>query len=397
MKLDIRQGGLTILISKRRRVVSLAFALALALLPAGVLTTNAVQGLSLTTPYPAVTTSPGSRVTFDLKVNAKAQGRVDLQLTGVPASWTASLHGGGLVIGAVLLNGTDAADVRLDLDVPAEATGTTRIVVTASDSGSRVELPLDVKVAANAGGVVKVEPDYTALRGSADQSFTFNLTITNDKQEDVTYTATGQGPVGWTVDVTLTGQAQAVSGTAKAGSTASVAVKVTPAKNAEAKTNPIAVVVTVAGQQFPIELGVDITGRYSLSLSTPNQALSGHGPAGGVTQQTFMITNTGTAPVTNVKMSSTAPTNWKVEFDQPTIASIAPGQPVNVIAKITPSGDAIAGDYSLTITATGAEANDNVDFRFTVETSIVGGLIGVGLIAAAIGGLLWVFRRYGRR
>jgi uncharacterized membrane protein len=375
----------------------MAFVLALALLPAHVLTASAVQGLTLTTPYPAVTTSPGSRVTFDLKANAKAPGRVDLQLTGVPASWTASLHGGGLVIGAVLLNGVDATDIRLDIDVPADATGSTRIVVVASDSGSRVEVPLDIKVQANASGAVKVEPDYTALRGSADQSFTFNLTITNDKQEDLTYTATGQGPVGWTVDVTLTGQAQAVSGTVKAGSTANIAVKVTPAAKAEAKTYPVQVVATVAGQPFPIELGVEVTGSYTLSLSTPTQALSGHGPAGGVTQETFTITNSGTAPVTNVKLSSTAPTNWKVEFDKPTIDSIAPDQPVTVIAKITPSGDAIAGDYSLTVTATGDEANDNVDFRFTVETSIVGGLIGAGLIIAAIGGLLWVFRRYGRR
>ena len=383
--------------SRRRRVFSLAAVLALSLVPALASTTTAAQGLRLTTPYPAVTTSADSRVTFDLAVDADEAGRIDLALTGVPASWSASLHGGGLVIGAVLLNGADPTDVRLDVDVPADATGTTRIVVVASDAESRVELPLDVRVEANAGGEVTVEPDYTALRGAADQSFTFNLTITNDKQEDLTYTATGQGPVGWSVDVTLTGQAQAVSGTVKAGSTASAAVAVTPADNTEARTYPIQVVATVGGEPFPIELAVEVTGSYSLSLSTPNQALSGRGPSGSATQQTFSITNTGTAPVTNVKMSFTAPTNWKVTFDQENIATVAPGQSANVIATITPTGDAIAGDYSLTFTARGEEANDPIDFRFTVETSLVGGLIGAALIIAAIGGLLWVFRRYGRR
>jgi uncharacterized membrane protein len=395
--LSTGQEALTTLSSRRQRVLSIAFVLTLALLQGAALTANAVQGLRLTTPYPAVTTSPDSRVTFDLSANATSAGRVDLQVTGVPASWTASLHGGGLVIGAVLLNGTDKADVRLDVDVPADATGTTRITVIASDASSRVELPLDIKVEANASGEVTVKPDYDALRGSADQSFTFNLNITNGKEQDLAYTATGQGPTGWTVDVTLTGQAQAVSGSVKAGSTAAAAVKVTPATSTAAGTYKVPVVATVGGQQFPIELEVDITGSYTLALSTPTQALSGHGPAGGITEQTFTITNTGTAPVTNVKLSSSAPTNWKVEFDQDTIASIAPDQPATVIAKITPSGDAIAGDYSLTFTATGAEANDNVAFRFTVETSIVGGLIGAGLIIAAIGGLLWVFRRYGRR
>jgi uncharacterized membrane protein len=36
-------------------------------------------------------------------------------------------------------------------------------------------------------------------------------------------------------------------------------------------------------------------------------------------------------------------------------------------------------------------------YRFTVETSIIGGLIGIVLIVLAIGGLLLVFQRYGRR
>ena len=33
-----------------------------------------------------------------------------------------------------------------------------------------------------------------------------------------------------------------------------------------------------------------------------------------------MVTNTGSAPVTNVTLSGSAPTNWKVEFDPATVA-----------------------------------------------------------------------------
>jgi len=150
-------------------------------------------------------------------------------------------------------------------------------------------------------------------------------------------------------------------------------------------------------RSFPIDLSVEVTGSYKLQVSTPTDLLSAHGPSGTVTTQVFRITNTGTAPVSNVVMSASAPTDWKVTFSPETTASIAPGAYADITASIIPSGDAIAGDYSLTFTGRGDEANDQADVRFTVEASILGAIVGAALILAAIGGLWSVFRRYGRR
>src|SRR5258708_10730773 len=111
----------------------------------------------------------------------------------------------------------------------------------------------------NAGGEVTVTPDYSQLKGAANSSFTFNLSVSNQTGEDLTYTATGEGPAGWTVDVTLTGQSQAVSGTVKANGSANIAVKVTPADNAQAGTFKAAVVATVGGKHYPVSLELDIT------------------------------------------------------------------------------------------------------------------------------------------
>jgi uncharacterized membrane protein len=393
---DIEQEGLTTLNSRRLRGIA-ALAFALASVPLAVPGVLAAEGLTLTTPYPGLTVSPGTSVSFDLSVATTSPARVDLALGGVPASWTAQLHGGGFVVTAVQTDGDKPTDVRLDIDVPEDATGTTTINVTASSTGSTVQLPLVIKVEANAGGEVSVTPDYTTLRGSADQSFTFNLTVSNKTAQDLTYTATGEGPTGWTVDVTLTGQAQAVSGTVKAGGTSSIAVKVTPAENAEAATYKSTVVTTVGSQQFPIDLSVDVTGSYSLQLSTPTNLLSAHGPSGSATTQTFRVTNSGTAPVSNVVLTASAPSKWKVEFDPTTTATIAAGGFADITARITPTGDAIAGDYNITFTAKADETSDQAVIRFTVETSILGAIIGGVLIVAVIGGLWWVFRRYGRR
>ena len=89
----------------------------------------AAEGLTLTTPYPAITVSPGTKVSFELAVETSAPARVALSLSGAPASWNAQLHGGGFVVGAVETDGSKATEVRLDVNVPDDATGTTRIIV----------------------------------------------------------------------------------------------------------------------------------------------------------------------------------------------------------------------------------------------------------------------------
>jgi uncharacterized membrane protein len=384
--------------SRRLRGVLLISAFMLALAPALAPAALAADGLQLTTPFPAVSVSPGNRVSFNLSVKTNTSARVDLTVSGVPSSWTATLHGGGFVVSAVQTSGTDAQQVRLDVDVPADATGTTRITVTAKGNGATVDLPLDIKAEANASGEIKVESDFANQKGSSDQTFTFNLNVLNQKDQDLTYSsAPGETPTGWTVETKLTGSTAATSATVKAGGTAGVTVTVKAADNTDAGTYPVTVVTTVGTEQFTTELSVEITGSYAISVTTPDQTLSARGPSGSLTEKTFTITNTGTAAVTNVRMSATPPQDWTVKFDPTTIDSIAPDQSVTVKAQITPSGNAIAGDYSISFRAAATEANDSADVRFTVETSILGAIIGAALIVAAVGGLYWVFRRYGRR
>jgi len=384
--------------SRRQRGVLLISAFMLALAPAFAPAVIAADALQLTTPFPAVSVSPGNRVSFNLSVKTSTPSRVDLTVSGVPSSWTATLHGGGFVVSAVQTSGTDAQAVRLDVDVPTDATGTTRITVTAKGNGATVDLPLDVKAEANASGEIKVESDFANQKGSSDQTFTFNLNVLNQKDQDLTYSsAPGETPPGWDVETKLTGSTAATSATVKAGGTSGVTVTVKAADNTDAGTYPVTVITTVGTEQFTTELSVEITGSYSINVTTPDQTLSARGPSGSLTEKTFTITNTGTAPVTNVRMSATPPQDWTVKFDPTTTDSIAPGDSVTIKAQITPSGSAIAGDYSISFRAAATEANDTADVRFTVETSILGAIIGAALIIAAVGGLYWVFRRYGRR
>jgi uncharacterized membrane protein len=213
----------------------------------------------------------------------------------------------------------------------------------------------------------------------------------------MTITTTAQGEPGWTVEATATGQAQATSAIIKAGATANITVTVEPPANVPAGTYPVTVLVSVGSQQLEQDLVVEITGSFGLELATENEVLSVRGPSGSATEQSFTIRNTGTAPLTNVTLTAANPTNWEVTFEPATTETIAPNGSATVKAIITPTGDAIAGDYSVDITAKSDEAEDTAELRFTVETSIFGAILGGILIIGAIGGLWWVFRRYGRR
>jgi uncharacterized membrane protein len=96
-------------------------------------------------------------------------------------------------------------------------------------------------------------------------------------------------------------------------------------------------------------------------------------------------------------MSATAPSNWEVAFTEPVIGELGAGESFNAVATVTPSDEAIAGDYVITFDADSEQASSTVDIRTTVNPSALWGFIGIALIALTLVGLVWVFRRFGRR
>jgi uncharacterized membrane protein len=212
--------------------------------------------------------------------------------------------------------------------------------------------------------------------------------------------ASATGPDGWTIDTTLTGATDAASTIVKAGSTQSISVSAKAPAGTTAKTYPIKVTATAGDRTAEADVSVAITGSYSMTLATPNQLLSTSGSAGSATTMTFVITNTGTAPITKVTLAGTPPTGWTVTVDpKDGLDSIAPDQTGNINAVITPSKDAIAGDYQISFKASSTEDSTGATavVRYTVDTSPIWLIVGVGLIVLMIGGLYYVFRTYGRR
>jgi uncharacterized membrane protein len=359
---------------------------------------SAAGEITLSTPFPAIAVAPGSAPSFDISVTTQDPGRVALSVGAVPTGWTAVLRGGGFTIDGVESDGSTATKITLNVTVPADATeGTQRITVRGTIAGASTILPVDVRVAPNAAGDIKLTTDIPQLKGASDATFPFTLTLTNDTPEDLPFSVAATGPAGWTVTAQVGTQAQAASVVVKAGSTSPVTVSVKPSEGAAAATYPIAVNATSGSRSAEADLSVEITGSYKLALTTADQRLNLSATAGSVSDLTLSLSNTGTADVEGVTMSATAPTGWKVEFDTPTVTVPAGDQPVQVVAHVTPSSDAIAGDYVTSFKATAPVANASADVRVTIQTSLLWGAVGIGLIALVLIGLWWTFQRYGRR
>jgi uncharacterized membrane protein len=363
----------------------------------------AADGLLLTTPYPSVSVAPGSKASFDLSVATTTTERVDLAVSGVPTGWTATLNGGGYIVSAVLA-GPQASTppvVRLDVKVPADAAANTyHMMVSAKANGQESDLPIDVLVSTAAAGDVTLTTDFPSLNGPSTQTFTFNLTLTNGTAQDLTFGLNAQGPTGWTVTAKPASQTSASTFQVNAGDTSSITVTANAPTDIAAGSYPITVSATAGDHHVGGNLTVEVTGQYSMTLTTPYGRLNAEGAAGGVIARSLVITNTGTAPLTNVSLSQSVPTDWKVTFDPAgPIASIAPNGTQTVTANITPANNAIAGDYVTTFTANSSDSSTsaNVDIRVTIDTPLNWLLVGGGLIVLVLIALGWVFQRYGRR
>lgn len=386
---------------KTVRLVGLLVAVAaLAVVPS--IPSSAQRAVQVVTPYPAVTTQAGKTVTLNLEVLTPSRQRVDLAVTEVPAGWVATLRGGGFVIRAVFGSPKTADEsppqVQLEVRVPGDAQqGTYRMNVRASGGGGADLLPVDVIVSETAAGAVTLVPEFPSQQGAATDSFSFNVTLTNNTPEKTTFSLAAEGPQGWNLSARPSTESRATTVSVDGGANATISVSADPPDEITAGTYPIKVKASGAGNNAEADLSVEITGNFEMELTTSNERLSTDATAGSTKDLTLEVRNNGTAPLDEVKLTSSPPSGWKVTFNPETIDTIEPKQRARVTAKISPAGDSVAGDYQVNMTASAGATTDSADIRVTVKTSLLTGFLAVLLIAAVIGGILWVFRRYGRR
>ncbi|MBL0897329.1 MAG: hypothetical protein IBJ17_01340 [Reyranella sp.] len=380
--------------------------LALLLLPAAAAQAQGdppgVKGLFLLTDFPSQTVRAGETTTIRVKVNnaGLVPEPLALSLAGVPQGWKADLLGGGQPVGSVMVGVNQDVTVQLRVEVPKDAQpGSSNIVLNAKGAQfQQASLPLTLTVGAEAPAKLSLKSRLPSLRGTPRSAFEYTLTVGNDSGKDLTVALSAQGPANFQSTFTEGyGSNEISSIPIEAGQTKDVKVKVTPPRDVKAGDYPVLVRVAAEGATAELRVTLQISGQGRLALSTKDGRLSGEAEIGKASSYTLVLTNDGTAPVEEVEMSGTVPANWKIEFNPKSIASVAPNDKKEVQVSVTPADKAIAGDYVATFRANGRGEQASADFRITVTTSTLWGLVGVGIIAVALLVLLGAVARFGRR
>lgn len=382
----------------RALAAGLVLVLVLALSPSA----WAAGGLEMSTPYPGLTVKAGESLDFSLDFSntSGAGASVALSVTQLPEGWTGVFQGDGSQISHVYVKSGDsegAATFRLTLPDDA-AQGTYNVGLQAAGGGLSASLTLTLTVAESEIGGSALSTEYAQQEGASGTSFTFQTTIQNDTAKEQSYSFSSDPPAGWTVTFQPSGESTQVAAiTVDARGSQTMDVTVTPPNGVEAGTYTIPISAISASEALSDELTVTIIGTYALDLSTPSGRLSFDANANKQTSLTVSLTNSGNVDLQNINLSSSAPDGWTVEFAESSVDVLEAGATREITVYVTPSDEALSGDYALVLTATGSETSDSAEFRVSVKTETVWGVVGVLLILAAAGGLAWVFRKYGRR
>lgn len=361
----------------------------------------AYRGLGLSTPYPSQTIRAGEPVTLTVSVKnyGLAPQVVTLRVVEAAGRWRASFLAAGRTVSAVAVGPDQDITISLRLEPPAGTrSGTFRFRLAAEGQGARAELPLTLTMGDVLPSRLALDVELPTLRGAATSSFRYRLTLRNDSDRDLLVNLDGTVPKGAQITFTAVGQ-QVTSLPIKAGESRDIDAEVSLGQQTTPAGDYEVVVKARSGDAVAErKLTLTVTGRADISItSAEGGRLSGRAYAGSATPMKLIIKNRGGVPARNVEMNSSEPSGWEIKYDPQRIPEIAPNGEATVTANIKPLAKAIAGDYMVTLRANAGDVSASSDFRITVVTSRLWGLVGIAVVLAAVAVVLQAVQRYGRR
>jgi len=357
------------------------------------------KGVTLYTPYTQISVPPGESIDYSVDVINGNEGveELDVSVSGIPGGWNFDLKSGGWKVGKISVLPGEKKTLSLKVEVPVRVNkGRYSFRVTASNVAGTHTLPLTVIVSQQGTYKTEFTTDQANMEGQASATFNYNATLRNRTAEEQMYALTSNAPRGWTVSFRANGK-QVTSVEVAPNATTTVSIEAKPPASIGTGTFKIPVRAFTASTSAELDFEAVITGSYAMELTTPTGLLSSSITAGAVKKIELEVRNTGSSELKGIEMSASKPADWEVTFDPEKVESLIAGSSTTVTALVKASRKAIPGDYVVKMTARTPEVSSTADFRMSVKTSMLWGWIGILIIAAVLGGVYYLFRKYGRR
>ncbi len=360
-----------------------------------------MHGVWLTTDYPTRTARPGDTANLKLKLQNynSAPEVLELRVGGLPAGWKAVILGAGSPVASAMPGINENVALQLRVDVPNDAkAGSYRLLLSAGGNSQRADLPVAIVIGQELPAKLQLRAKLPSLRGTPKSSFEYQFTAQNESDKDLIVRFGADAPPGFQATFSEGYGSQEISSIPiEAGQSKDMKAKIQPPENTPANDYPVRINANAEGTEAGAEVTLQVTGQPTLRLSGPEGRLSGEAQAGSETQFLLTLANEGSAPASNVELTANAPAQWKVEFNPKLMPQIAPGQKIEISALVTPSSKAVSGDYMATLRASGNGASTSAEFRVTVTTSTLWGILGILIIAIALMVAVGAVSRFGRR
>ncbi len=365
------------------------------------------RGILVAPEYTGIVILEGEDVSVDLSVTnlGREEENIDLSLPQVPKGWKARIRSYNFDVTGVHVASDKSKSLTLKAE-PDKDTGPGKYIfgikAQTQDgklvSTSQVVVTVKEKDKSAKSKGLNITTSYPVLQGPTDAKFDFSVEVENKLDKDSIFNVSAQGPANWDVNLKPAYEEKFISSLRlKAGQSQTMAVEVKPYALAEPGKYPIQVRVSSPEGKAEAELTVVLTGTHKLEMGTATGILSLTALRGEPANLSFYVRNTGSAPQNNIKLLSFKPENWKVEFKPEKVEALPAGELKQIEMIVTPSEQALVGDYSVGVSVEGEKTNKTMELRVTVKASTAWGWIGIGIIVAVLLGLVVLFVRMGRR
>jgi uncharacterized membrane protein len=363
------------------------------------------RGIAVYTEYSGVIVPRGESVKMDLILENRGRTDevIDVKVSTIPKGWKATLKGGSYLVGGLYVANGKTKNLSMELE-PDKSMGPGAYVfqfdAKTEDGKFTAFYKLTVNFQERIPGAddIQITTSYPVLRGQTDATFEFSIDVLNKSDLDRTFNLTALAPEKWEVNFKPAYEQKQISSfRIKGGQSQSVAVQVSPPKDALSGEYPIMVRVSSGDKKAEVKLTVALTGIYKLDAGTPTGILSLEAMPGKPSNLSLFVKNTGSAVNRNVSFSSFKPENWEVTFKPEKIEALEPNGLKQIEVTIKPAAQSLVGDYSVGVMVDGEKASKTVEFRVTVKASTAWGWIGIGVIIFVIAGLSALFIWLGRR